>query len=224
MKAKFGAIVVDGRGKLGGHVFSKNAAGSYMRTKTTPTNPKTIYQTAVRALFAAISVAWSGLTDSARAAWVNAVSEWQQTDIFGDLKKPTGKALFQRLNNQAQSAGWPAVTTVPAKADLPDAPITSAAFDTTLGTLTVAGVDGSTTTRIMYFGTSMLTAGTSFVKNKLRNYASEVGASGSAIDTYAKYVARFGIPTVGSNVYIAVKYVLSSGQASPLQIIKATVS
>jgi len=36
MKTLFGAIVVDGRGKLGGHVASKNRHGSYFRTKVSP--------------------------------------------------------------------------------------------------------------------------------------------------------------------------------------------
>lgn len=64
MKLKFGAIVVDGRGKIGGHVASKNGAGAYLRTKVTPTNPQTARQSFVRALFAAITAAWSGLTAS----------------------------------------------------------------------------------------------------------------------------------------------------------------
>jgi len=47
MKMKFGAIVVDGRGKIGGHVASKNRGGAYLRTKVTPSNPQTGYQAAV---------------------------------------------------------------------------------------------------------------------------------------------------------------------------------
>src|SRR3546814_3353017 len=50
-KVKFGALMTDARGKLGGHVFSKNRAGSYLRTKVTPVNQQTSYQTSVRALF-----------------------------------------------------------------------------------------------------------------------------------------------------------------------------
>ena len=39
MKIKFGSEVVDGRGKIGGHVYSKNKGGAYKRTKVTPSNP-----------------------------------------------------------------------------------------------------------------------------------------------------------------------------------------
>lgn len=224
MKAKFGAIVVDGRGKLGGHVFSKNAAGAYMRTKVTPTNPQTSYQSAARALFAAISQAWSGLSDAVRTAWNEAVTEWQKTDVFGDLKKPTGKALFQRLNNQAQSAGWSAVTTVPARAELPDAVITAASIDITNEEIILTGKDTASTTRIMLFATPPLSQGTTFVKNKLRNFYNTVADTFPDTAAYTPYVNRFGAPSDGDNIYIGVKYVLANGQASPLQIIKATVT
>ena len=49
MKAKFGSFIVDGRGKVNGHVISKNRAGSYIRTKVTPVNPRSTAQLTQRA-------------------------------------------------------------------------------------------------------------------------------------------------------------------------------
>lgn len=43
-KIKFGMMMTDARGKLGGQVFSKNRSGSYVRTKVTPVNPQTTTQ------------------------------------------------------------------------------------------------------------------------------------------------------------------------------------
>lgn len=224
MKIKWGALVVDGRGKLGGHVASKNADGNYLRTKTTPTNPQTSYQTAVRALFGAISQGWSALTQAQRDAWNSAVELWQTTDVFGDLKKPTGKALYQRLNNQAQSAGLSAVTDPPAKQEMPDDVVTAVAIDSTADTITLTGANASASTQVVVFATTQLTAGTKFVKNKLRQVYAVAGNSFVAADCYTGYANKFGDTTAGDNIYIGVKYVLSNGQASPLQIIKATVS
>jgi len=51
MKTLFGAIVVDGRGKLGGHVASKNRHGSYFRTKVSPSQPASQYSANVRAAY-----------------------------------------------------------------------------------------------------------------------------------------------------------------------------
>ena len=39
---KFGALVVDGRNKIGGQVASKNRAGAYLRNKVTPSKKRTI--------------------------------------------------------------------------------------------------------------------------------------------------------------------------------------
>lgn len=153
-KVKFGALMTDARGKLGGHVFSKNRSGSYLRTKVTPVNPQTAYQSAARALFATISSQWSGLTQAVRDAFNGAVQDWAQTDIFGDLKNPSGKNLFQRLNNQAQSAGLAPVVTLPSKLEMPDAVITAVPIGVTAGTLAVTGADTSATTQVVLFATA----------------------------------------------------------------------
>lgn len=223
MKIKWGALVVDGRGKIGGHVASKNKAGAYIRTKTTPTNPQTVAQTAARNLFGSISQAWSGLSQTVRDGWNAAVAEWQTTDIFGDLKQPSGKALFQRLNNQAQSAGLSAVTTAPAKAEMPSYIITGAEIDITQGEINLT-VSGSTPAEQQVFvGTPTLSDGTTFVKNKLRQFSEGTAGIGFNTANYAAYVAKFGTPTAGDNIYIGVKLVLANGQASPLQVLKASV-
>lgn len=222
-KIKFGMMMTDARGKLGGQVFSKNKAGAYLRTKVTPTNPQTTFQTTARLLFAAISAGWSGLTESARLGWNEAVPSWASTDIFGDLKNPTGKELYQRLNNQAQSAGLAAVTAIPAKLPFPDDVVTAAVFDISAVSITLTGASIAAATQVVIFATPPLTAGTSFVKNRLRQIYAVAGNAFVAADAWTAYVAKYGAPLAGDNVYIGVKYVLANGQAAPMQVLKATV-
>lgn len=222
-KIKFGMIVVDGRGKLGGHVLSKNRAGAYARTKVTPVNPQTVFQTAARSLFGVISQQWSGLSDAARSGWNSAVAEWQKTDIFGDLKQPSGKALFQRLNNQAQSAGYPAVTSAPAKLEMVEGIITAVEHNDSNGDVTLTGAYSGANARLYIFATPPLSAGTTFVKNKLRALTSQLGSTYDGTAVFDEYNAKFGAPDVGANVYFGVKYVLPNGQASPMQVVKASV-
>lgn len=224
MKIKFGAIVTDGRGKLGGHVFSKNAAGAIMRTKVTPSNPKTAAQSLARAMFASISQLWSALTQLQRDAWTEAVPEWQKTNIFGDLKKPTGKALFQRLNNQAQAAGWPAVTSVPVKAELPTEIVSAATLAIGAGTITLTGMNTAASNRIMLWATAPLSAGTSGAGSKLRLVYTSLASTYVAADAYDAYEAKFGVPTAGDNIFIGVKNVIVTGQASPIQTLSAVIT
>lgn len=223
-RIKWGLFVTDGRGKVGGHVLSKNRQGAYIRTKVTPVNPQTNRQTTVRALFGSISGAWSGLSTTVIAGWNEAVSEWQTTDIFGDLKKPSGKALFQRLNNQAQIAGWPAVTTAPAKEDMVTGIVTKATISIGDEELTFVGQSISPSARVIVFATPPVSAGTSFVKNKLRQIYVDPANTISSSDMFMAYSAKYGTPVLADNIYLGVKYVLANGQASPMQVFKATIT
>jgi hypothetical protein len=223
MKIKWGALVVDGRGKIGGQIASKNGAGAYMKNKVTPSNPQTARQTAVRALFGAISAGWSALTTAQIAGWNGAVADWTNTNIFGDLKKPSGKALFQRLNNQAQSAGLSAVLTAPGKLDMPNSPVTAVPIGVAATTLDLSGADTSASTQVVVWATPPVSAGTKNVKTKLRQIYAVAGDSYVAADAFTAYEAKYGTIEVGQNIFVGVKYVLANGQASPLQVQKAAI-
>ena len=119
MKMKFGAIVTDGRGKVGGHVASKNRAGSYLRSKVTPVNPRSLSQVNVRQRLSTLSIAWRGLTASQRLQWNRAVENFAKTDIFGDLRNPSGFNLFQRLNNNLLSTGSAQINVPPTPVAVP---------------------------------------------------------------------------------------------------------
>lgn len=58
----FGAV--DGRGKIGGHVASKNRSGAYARIKVTPVNPQTTFQQVARNLLTSLSQGWRALTQA----------------------------------------------------------------------------------------------------------------------------------------------------------------
>ena len=224
MKIKWGALVVDGRGKLGGHVAAQNRGGSYLRTKVTPSNPQTTYQTGVRNLFGAISASWSALTAERRAAWNNAVEDWKRTNIFGDLKIPSGKALYQRLNQQAMVVGFSEISTPPVKADIPPSNVTAVEIDTTAETITATGLYNGIDAKVQVFSSGVVSAGTSFVKNLMRVIGYTSGGPYSPGDAYEDYVARFGTPSPGEKIFIGFKLVLPTGQASPMQVVEATVS
>lgn len=220
MKIKWGALVVDGRGKLGGHVGSQNRAGSYLRTKVTPSNPQTVAQTRVRALFGAISSSWSGMSRNDVDAWNGAVDEWKSTNIFGDLKEPSGKALYQRLNQQAQIVGFPAIATPPAKQELPDAVITAVTVSTTASTIVFAGMSTQAGVRIQIFATPIMGAGITFVKNQLRMIDAQPVDSYDPAAVYDAYVDRFGSLFATANIWVGYRYVLATGQATPMQVFR----
>jgi hypothetical protein len=224
MKLKFGAIVTDGRGKIGGHVASKNRGGAYLRTKVTPSNPNTASQSQVRSILASLASGWSLLTDSQRASWNGSVADYQSTDIFGDIKKPSGFNLYIKLNTVLLSIGAAALTDAPAKEDLGDIYVTAGAIDLTAETITVtlAGTKPAGAS-YRYYGTAAMSAGISNAKNRFRIIADSTTAlTGAAL--YDAYVAKFGIPAETSGVQLGIDVVATNGQKSVLSTVKATIS
>jgi hypothetical protein len=220
MKAKFGAIVVDGRGKIGGHVMSKNRAGAYMRTKVTPVNPNTSFQASVRNRLASISSAWRGLTQVQRDAWNQAVNEFKRTDIFGDIKNPSGINLYQRLNNILSNVGGSALTT-------PPLPVSVSTFSA-LSVVVVTGTPAITLTyapaipateKVMVFGTAPQSAGKSFVKSEFRLIGVYDSADTSPLALVSDYVAKFGsVGVTGKKLFFrAIHCNSTSGQAGIAQ-------
>ncbi len=221
MKVKFGAIVVDGRNKIGGHVASKNRAGSYFRTKVTPVNPRTIYQVNVRNRFMGLSSAWRGLEAGEILAWNAAVSDYSRTDIFGDLRNPSGFNLYQKLNNNLINIGESAITTPP----LPEA------VDAFTSISCEAGVAGQTfiisfepviaaTHKILVFATPPISPGISFVKSEFRQIFFMDDAFTSPYVCSALYIAKFGaIGAQDTKIFVRLVQVnIATGQAGiPIQ-------
>jgi len=224
MKIKWGALVVDGRGKIGGHVASKNRGGAYLRTKVTPVNPSSFAQSVVRTIFGAISTTWSSLTAAQIASWNNAVSDFATTDIFGDLKKPSGKNLHQKLNQNLLLVGESALTTVPAKLALPDEVTDIVDFIIGDAEIVPNGANTDAGVFLVLSSSGPITNGTSNAKNKLRVIYTVQASSYSAPNAYAQHVERFGTPVAGQKIQFGLEYVVASGQKSVRQIIDSVVS
>jgi hypothetical protein len=216
MKVKFGAIVVDGRNKIGGHVMSKNRAGAYMRTKVTPVNPRTTYQSNARALLSLISTSWDQLSYVAILAWNSAVTAWSKTDIFGDIKHPSGFNLYQKLNNNALRVGGTLLDVPPVRVGLSD-----------LGVLTIGVVTASsipltftlpslgTNEKLEVSATPAISSGKMFVKSEYRIIGHSLTLTTGACDAGTSYINKFGGPIDPSRPFFIQAHIVNSvsGQA-----------
>ena len=209
MKAKFGAIVVDGRGKLGGHVASKNRAGSYFRTKVTPVNPNTAAQVNARSILATLAVAWSALTDAYRLAWNNATDLWKGTNVFGDLKHPSGFNLFCRLNANLAHISVAQINTPPLPTTIGHWTTFSFVPDNT-GTmvLTFAATPIPAGYAVIVEGTAPCSPGIKNANARFRKIIKLAAAEATGVDIQAAYVAKFGsIAPIGDRVFLRAKYI-----------------
>lgn len=223
MKMKFGALVVDGRGKVGGHVASKNRAGSYLRTKVTPVNPRTQAQVNVRGFFGTLAKAWAGLSDAQRLAWNAATDLWKSTNIFGDLKNPSGFNLFVKLNTNLANIGVAQINAPPAPAAIASWSVFSFVPDNS-GTLvlTFAATPVPAGFAIIIEGTAPCSAGIKNANARFRKITSLPAATATAEDIFAEYVAKFGsLGPIGNRVFLrATPINIATGQKG--QAVEAT--
>src|SRR5882672_6567831 len=227
MKLKFGAIVADGRGKIGGHVMSKNRGGAYMRTKVTPSNPRTSFQSTVRSNLTTLSQGWRALSASAIAAWNGAVSNFTGTDIFGDIKTPSGLNLYVKLNANLLEVGTPALALPP----LPGAVVGPATITPTAAaganTFSVAWTGGAVPANTAWIiqATKQVSPGKSFIKNLYRDVHVLAAAAATPYNFDANYTARFGALVAGEKIGVQITAVnLLTGQKSIPQNVEIIVA
>jgi len=211
-----GAIVTDIRGKNGGHVFTKNKTGNVMRTKKTPANPKTSYQTAVRARLTSLSQGFRSLSAANIAAWNSAAKNFVKHNVFGDKHNPSGLNLYVWLNSNLINVGVSALTTPPSPGSTGLFTTFSAtmAHGTPAVSLTFAGTIDSGSAVIIR-ATAGLSPGKSYVKSQLRQIGVLTSADTSPKDALTLYTAKFGsVPAAGQKVYFTATWVnKTTGQA-----------
>lgn len=227
MKIQFGSIIVAGSGKIGGHVAARNRAGAYMRTKVTPVNPQTSYQTGVRNRLSGLSTAFAGLGASAIAAWNNAVAQFQSTNVFGDKVKPSGFNLYQKLNNNLLRIGESTISTPPLPQSLPviETGVLAAVH---AGALTVTFTDDPVVTdsAIVVSATEAVSAGKNFVKSEFRELGVMPAPVAHVVTLTTLYNAKFGaVGAAGKKVFVKLQQVSkTSGQAGIPVVYSAVIS
>jgi len=216
MKLKPSALVSGFSGKLNGSVASRNRGGAYLRNKAIPLNPKTSAQALVRSSFGSLSKAWGQLTEAQRKAWNGAVSSWQTTDVFGDLKSPSGINLFMRLNTNLATVGATGI-------NFP--PVPGETFFTPLGALTMVGGGASqialgadlpaSDTAMIVESTAGFSAGINNANSRYRLVTTASSTTGSALIFTSGQDAKFGAPIDGLKYSVRVTFVNTvTGQKS----------
>ena len=201
---KWGMFVVDGRGKVGGHVLTKTRHGATVRTKVTPSNPRKPAQQQIRSMFGTLSSSWNGLTEAQRAAFNEAVDKFAKTNIFGDLKNPTGRELFIRCNMGRQQLGLALLVNAPDTVAFLPTKISGVTFDVTAGEIDLADLDTTILTdfALQVSATAPQSPGRYNFQGAYRVIQND--ADGNERDLYADYETKFGIPPGGQAVGIRV--------------------
>lgn len=206
-KIKFGMMMTDARGKIGGQVFSKNRGGAYVRTKVTPSNPQTSYQSGVRGALTSFAQGWRDLTEAQRLSWNGAVNNFTGTDVFADVKIPSGINLYTKLNLNLENAGQAPINTAPLPGStgyFTSASITAAAGVPTLDIAYVAsGLAAGQT--VIVEATAPMSPGIYSAKNRFRKIGTFAGGAASPFDALADYTTKFGSLVAGQKIMVRMK-------------------
>lgn len=229
-----GIAVTDGRNKIGGTVFATGRGGAFARNKVTPVNRRSAGQSQVRGWFGGFSQAWRSLTAGQHTAW-NALAELvTYNNIFGDAKKYSGKALFQRLNINLSKVEATTITDAPTLSDSPTAIVSFAPLSDVSATslvLKVLFMDGGyvvpTGNKLYVRATPKLSKGvtsapaSAFRFLSIQDEAADTGVSIGA----ATYSAIFGsAPAVGDTIFLEVSSINSvSGFTTPVAVAKLAI-
>ena len=218
-RIKFGMMMTDARGKLGGHVFTKAKSGSTIRTKVTPLNPKTSAQSEARSALGANSQTWRLLSESQRLAWNSAAQEVSKTNAFGDTYFPSGKNYFTAVNNNIRNVGGLLLLEPPALVNMPGLTSVGVDFDLLAEQIDIAPnfVGDEDQIILVCNATSGQSAGRYNFSGKYRKfngYALAGLPQNTAI--YDDYVSKFGVPSAGQKVSFEFYLVNpNTGQVSP---------
>jgi hypothetical protein len=206
MKAKFGAIITDGRGKLGGKVFSKNHYGIYEKIKVTPTNPASPYSALIRANHKSIVLAWELLTDSDRYTWNAGTKNFPQKNTFGDTVYLSGFALFLKLNINRLLLNQSIINTCPAitkNTNISDASCEVREIDNTV-MLTFSPPCPADFNYKVYASAS-LSPGISYSNKRFKLIAKLTSLDLSTFDLSTAYNTRFGnVGSLGKKVFFKI--------------------
>jgi len=202
-------------GSVGGVTSSRNRYGQYRRTRATPVNPASSFQTAVRARMQQNADGWKALTAVQREGWGALGAQMTRTDSMGQTYDMTGFAAYCSVNNYRLAAG----DTVSSDAILydPPAPLLTVTPTATIATLSVAYTTTplAATIRAFISASPMRSAGR-FFESDYRLISVTAAAAASPSSIFTPYSARFGAPVVGSKIFVSVQLYKAGLMSQPM--------
>ena len=204
-------------GRCGTFVSVRTRYGQTRRRYAVSRKKPTAAQLRIRSTFARVVALWRSLTDDQRAIWTTAGKRTRSQPSLGQSGSLPGYVLFMKLNSTLAYQGLPPALTPT------DRPAFSA---NAVGDLVIANTGGvidlklsvpsAPTARILVLGTEPRSAGVSFAK-----HFTILGVLPAAQAGYSHitdlYVARYGLPRVGTRVFIRTRQVLDGWADAPKQ-------
>lgn len=203
-KIKYGAMVAEASGSVGGVVFSHNRYGTYTRRRAIPTKSLSPAALAAKGLLASISQAWAGLTEPVRLQWRTWAATNPVTDALGDSQVLTGHAAFCMLNCRLVGAGSSVISSPPVISAPNGLTGFAGTFDIGTGDFEVTWTNTplGAGVKVEIWAAVVSEPGISFVENLYKRVMLSTAPGTSPVDSLSAIEARFGTLIVGQQVFI----------------------
>jgi len=109
-RVKFGSIVTEGHGSLGGHTFQNSHGGAQMRSKPINKKKPSLAQSLIRSFNSQLQAGWQSLTDVQRKIWNEYAISHDQFNKNGDKHHLSGHSLWMKFNFNYLSDDLPLIT------------------------------------------------------------------------------------------------------------------
>lgn len=97
MLIKFGSIVTEASGKLGGHLIQHSKGGNQLRTNTIPRTKPSANQYLIRSINPVLQAGWRALTTAQQKIWNDWPISHGIMNAHGDKKPLSGHSLWMKL-------------------------------------------------------------------------------------------------------------------------------
>jgi hypothetical protein len=204
-------------GKLRTFISVRSRRGQFQRRYVVPKDPRSPAQLGVRSRFGRVSARWRVLTDEQRAAWIAAASEVASRSRLGKSGPLTGCQLFVKINTNLAFIGQEQVDEPPAHPRFSANPVGDLTITNTRGVVALKlSVPTAPTRYTLVWGTAPGSAGATF-PGRFTFLGLLPDPVGGVSDITKLYAGKYGLPAVGTRVFIHTRQQVNGWQDAPKQ-------
>ena len=212
------ALTVPETGKQGPTVAVLTRYGQVLRQYVKPKNPRSPAQLRIRSNLGRVAARWRALTPEQRRAWTLAASETMSRPKLGKSAALSGCQFFIKINCARAAIGLEMLSDPPPRPQFDKNPVEELVITNTRGRIALqVRVTSVPKSHIMVYGAAACSAGISFVRD-FPMLGSLRDLQRGLIDITDLYVARFGVPRPGLQVFIRTRQQIDGWEDAPKQL------
>ena len=204
-------------GHCGTFVSVRTRYGQIRRRYAVPRKSPSPAQQRNRSIFALVVALWRSLTEAQRATWTAAGKDTSSRTKLNQCGSLPGYVLFMKINTVLMYQELPPVLTPTDRPTFPANEIGELVVTNTGGEIDLKlSVPNAPTARILVLATHPRSAGVSFANHFTILCVLPPAEAGYSTIT-DRYVARYGVPPVGTRIFIRTRQLLDGWEDDPKQ-------